>query len=176
MGGTLLSLNGCGGTGTSPPPPPPPPGKIYHVVVIFQENRTPDNLFQDPVLISKGADIAQSGKDSKGNTIPLTKVSLTADYNPGHFHDFLALPVRRIARLLTWTRPRCNPNFQMAEQTLSPTACSRPIRGPAFRLISSLFPGHRLRRAGALCLRRKIRTQTVRQTPDVTRLQAPRLP
>jgi phospholipase C len=87
MGGTLLSLNGCGGTGTSPPPPPPPPGKIHHVVVIFQENRTPDNLFQDPVLISKGADIAQSGKDSKGNTIPLTKVSLTADYNPGHGHD-----------------------------------------------------------------------------------------
>src|SRR5260370_5009249 len=84
MGGTLLSLNGCGGTGGSPPPPP---GKIHHVVVIFQENRTPDNLFQDPVLISKGADIAQSGKDSKGNTIPLTKVSLTADYNSGHFHD-----------------------------------------------------------------------------------------
>jgi len=86
MGGTLLSLNGCGSTGTSPPPPPPPPGKIHHVVVIFQENRTPDNLFQDPVLISKGADIVQSGKDSKGNTIPLTKVSLTADYNPGHGH------------------------------------------------------------------------------------------
>src|SRR5258708_16898542 len=87
MGCTLLSLNGCGGTGGSPPPPPPPPGKIQHVVVIFQENRTPDNLFQDPVLISKGADIAQSGKDSKGNTIPLTKVSLKADYNPGHGHN-----------------------------------------------------------------------------------------
>src|SRR6202790_4068132 len=87
MGDTLLSLNGCGGTGTSPPPPPPPPGKIQHVVVIFQENRTPDNLFQDPVLISKGADIVKSGKDSKGNTIPLTKVSLKADYNPGHGHD-----------------------------------------------------------------------------------------
>ena len=59
MGGALLSLNGCGATG-SPAPPPPPPGKIQHVVVIFQENRTPDNLFQDPVLINRGADIAQS--------------------------------------------------------------------------------------------------------------------
>src|SRR6266403_5427254 len=87
MGCTLLSLNGCGGTGGSPPPPPPPPGKIKHVVVIFQENRTPDNLFQDQKLISNGADIAQSGKDSKGNTIPLQKVSLKADYNPGHGHD-----------------------------------------------------------------------------------------
>jgi phospholipase C len=86
MGGTLLSLNGCGGTGGSPPPPPPP-GKIHHVVVIFQENRTPDNLFQDPKLISNGADIVLSGKDSKGNTIPLQKVSLKADYNPGHGHD-----------------------------------------------------------------------------------------
>ncbi|HKB97647.1 MAG TPA: hypothetical protein VKD23_02550, partial [Terriglobales bacterium] len=61
VGGALLSLNGCGGTAGSPPPPPP--GKILHVVVIFQENRTPDNLFQDPVLISRGADIAKSGKD-----------------------------------------------------------------------------------------------------------------
>ena len=87
VGGTFLSLNGCGGTGGSPPPPPPPPGKIHHVVVIFQENRTPDNLFQDQALITRGADIAQSGKDSKGNTIPLTKVSLNADYNPGHGHD-----------------------------------------------------------------------------------------
>jgi len=50
MGGTLVSLNGCGG-GTGASSPPPPPGKIQHVVVIFQENRTPDNLFQDPVLI-----------------------------------------------------------------------------------------------------------------------------
>ncbi len=46
--GTLASLNGCGGSGGSTPPPPP--GKIQHVVVIFQENRTPDNLFQDPIL------------------------------------------------------------------------------------------------------------------------------
>ena len=31
---------------------------FQHIVVIFQENRTPDNLFQDPVLIDRGADIA----------------------------------------------------------------------------------------------------------------------
>jgi hypothetical protein len=41
VGSTLLNLSGCGGTGGSSPPPPPP-GKIKHVVVIFQENRTPD--------------------------------------------------------------------------------------------------------------------------------------
>jgi phospholipase C len=27
---------------------------IQHIVIIFQENRTPDNLFQDPVLIARG--------------------------------------------------------------------------------------------------------------------------
>ena len=85
MGGALLSLNGCGAT-SGHSQPPPPPGKIQHVVVIFQENRTPDNLFQDPVLISRGADIAQSGKDSTGHTIRLKKVSLQVDYNPGHSH------------------------------------------------------------------------------------------
>jgi phospholipase C len=44
---------------------------IQHVVIIFQENRSPDNLFQDPVLISRGADIVSSGKNSLGQTIPL---------------------------------------------------------------------------------------------------------
>jgi phospholipase C len=85
MGGTLVSLNGCGGGGGSTTPPPP--GKIQHVVVIVQENRTPDNLFQDPVLIGRGADIAQSGKDSHGNTIQLKKVNLAVDYDPAHNHS-----------------------------------------------------------------------------------------
>ncbi len=86
VGGTLVSLNGCGGTHGSTTPPPPP-GKIQHVVVIFQENRTPDNLFQDPVLIGRNADIAQSGKDSTGNTIQLKKINLAVDYDPNHNHN-----------------------------------------------------------------------------------------
>ena len=65
--GFLISLNGCGEVAANHnPPPPPPPVKINHVVVIFQENRTPDNLFHDPVLISRGADIASNGKTSTG--------------------------------------------------------------------------------------------------------------
>ncbi len=86
IGGTLGSLNGCGGSSGGSPNPPPPPGKILHVVVIFQENRSTDNLFQDPVLINRGAEIAQSGTDSQGNTIPLQKVSLAGDYDPDHSH------------------------------------------------------------------------------------------
>jgi len=64
------------------------PGKIQHVVVIFQENRTPDNLFQDPVLINppRNADIQSFGFDSNGNKIQLQKVDLAANFNPAHSH------------------------------------------------------------------------------------------
>jgi phospholipase C len=82
--GTLVSLNGCGGRNGSSTPPSA--GVIRHVVVVFQENRTPDNLFQDPVLIDRGAALAQSGIDSNGNTIPLKQISLVTDYDPNHNH------------------------------------------------------------------------------------------
>jgi phospholipase C len=59
---------------------------IQHVVIIFQENRTPDNLFQDPVLISRGADIVSSGLNSTGQTIPLTSINLgTTGPNPQNY-------------------------------------------------------------------------------------------
>jgi phospholipase C len=59
---------------------------VQHVVVIFQENRTPDNLFQDPVLISRGADIASSGINSKGQTLPLGPIDLgTTGSNPQNY-------------------------------------------------------------------------------------------
>jgi phospholipase C len=61
-------------------------GKIQHVVIIFQENRSTDNLFQDPVLIKAGADIQNFGIDSNHNMIPLKKITLVTDYDPGHGH------------------------------------------------------------------------------------------
>jgi hypothetical protein len=71
---------------------------IEHVVIIFQENRTPDNLFQDPVLISRGADIAASGLNSLGQTVPLSPIDLGTvgsdpqNYDLGHSHsDFVAM-------------------------------------------------------------------------------------
>src|ERR1700690_4116455 len=80
----LLSLNGCsGGTASKPIPP----GKLEHIVVIFQENRTPDNLFHDPVLIAKGADIASSGLNSSGATVPLTSTPLGIEYDLSHAHS-----------------------------------------------------------------------------------------
>lgn len=90
LAGVLVSLNGCGGgsSGNSTTPPPPPTQKIQHVVVIFQENRTPDNLFQqDAKLIAAGADIQNFGINSQGEQITLTPAPLATDFNPDHSHS-----------------------------------------------------------------------------------------
>jgi phospholipase C len=68
---------------------------IQHVVVIFQENRSPDNLFQDPKLIAAGANIQNYGISAAqpGVHIPLTPVPLGCPpdncqtYNPDHSHE-----------------------------------------------------------------------------------------
>ncbi len=48
------------------------------MIIIIQENRSPDNLFQDPNLIRSGADI-QKAYDSVG-------VPLASCWDPGHAH------------------------------------------------------------------------------------------
>jgi len=52
--GFVLSLNGCG-KGSATFTVPPPISKIQHVVIIFQENRTPDNLFQGLCIAPYGS-------------------------------------------------------------------------------------------------------------------------
>lgn len=67
-------------------------GKFQHIVIILQENRTPDSLFHDPVLIKAGADIASSGKNSAGQTILLTLSPLGTNYDLSHAHSaFVAM-------------------------------------------------------------------------------------
>src|SRR5580658_7958939 len=67
-------------------------GSSLNVVVIFQENRTPDNLFGSNPTFLPGVDIATSGENSKGQTIPLTAVPLANDYDLSHAHSaFVAM-------------------------------------------------------------------------------------
>ncbi|MBV8688920.1 MAG: hypothetical protein JOZ59_02330, partial [Candidatus Eremiobacteraeota bacterium] len=61
-----------------PPQQPPPSNKIAHVVIIFQENRTPDNLFHG----LPGADIANSGLNSQNQVVPLVPVHLSGQLSP----------------------------------------------------------------------------------------------
>jgi phospholipase C len=77
--GTISGTTALTVTGTASTP-------IQHIVIIFQENRSTDNLFHDPALIARGADLASSGINSKGQTIPLAPVDLgTVGSNPDNF-------------------------------------------------------------------------------------------
>jgi phospholipase C len=94
-GAFLLSMNGCGSN--SPVSiTAPSASKIQHVVIIFQENRTPDNLFQGLCTANGGVpgcgtnpgqyDIVSSGVNSKGQTIPLAEIDLgTNGSNPDNY-------------------------------------------------------------------------------------------
>jgi phospholipase C len=57
--------------------------KTRHVVILVQENRTPDNLFHG----LPNADIADSGLNSKGARIPLTPINLKNGYDLNHTHE-----------------------------------------------------------------------------------------
>ena len=71
--------------------------QFKHIVVIVQENRTPDNLFQGLCIppygsgsaCGKGAtqyDIVGSGMDNIGNTVSLLDVPLGNTFDAGHSH------------------------------------------------------------------------------------------
>jgi phospholipase C len=68
------------------------PTKFSHIVIIFQENRTPDNLFHGLKRVLPAADIADYGINSKGEKIALQPVTLANAYDLGHGHgDFVAM-------------------------------------------------------------------------------------
>jgi len=69
---SAVNSSGQSGNSNQASATPQVQSKIQHVVVIFQENRTPDNLFHG----LPNADIANSGTNSAGQTIPLTPVGL----------------------------------------------------------------------------------------------------
>jgi phospholipase C len=87
-----LALARCGGSGSSGVPGPnpvpsntPDAQKVHHVVIIIQENRTPDNLFAGAGI--PGADIQNYGFTSQHARVQLQPVSLTAPYDIDHSHD-----------------------------------------------------------------------------------------
>ena len=68
------------------PTGPAVPNKIQHIVVVVQENRSFDNLFQG----FPGANTVPSGLNSKGKTIPLKPIGFEIEYEIDHFlKDFL---------------------------------------------------------------------------------------
>ncbi len=75
---TVLAL-AAGGTRAAIP-------QVQHVIVVIQENRSPDNLFHGLNSQLPAADIANAGLNSKGQSIPLTQIPLAGTYDIDHSH------------------------------------------------------------------------------------------
>jgi phospholipase C len=98
--GLLLLASGCAVHATAQPVTPvraasgqasgrPPAlglGSVQHVVIIVQENRSVDNMFQG----FPGANTRSYGFDHNGNTIPLVQTPINPGFDPSHGHpDFV---------------------------------------------------------------------------------------
>lgn len=57
--------------------------KIAHIIIIVQENRTTDDLFNG----LPGADTVRSGKNAQGESVALRPTPLTAPYDISHEHS-----------------------------------------------------------------------------------------
>jgi phospholipase C len=65
---------------------------FQHIVVIVQENRTPDNLFQGlcgptRALCPSPYNLRNFGVDNEGNQVALIPLPLESPYDPDHSHD-----------------------------------------------------------------------------------------
>jgi phospholipase C len=92
-GACLAWLSGCsgGGGGSSPAPAGPttaptsaPQSKIQHVIIIFQENRSPDNLFHG---LPNADTSPQYGLNSLGRQVPLQPIDLEVAFDLDHSHE-----------------------------------------------------------------------------------------
>jgi phospholipase C len=150
----IAGLSACGGGGGSTITPPPPPTysqRFKHVVVIFQENRTPDNLFHG----FPNADIADSGVNSAGQSIPLTQIDLANDYDLSHAHPAFVdmydggkmdgadkIPISCVAGAVSCPPPNpqfmyvnpseVQPYFQLGEQYTFGDRMFQTNQGPSF--------------------------------------------
>lgn len=182
---TLIAFQSCGGSPASAPAsnasyaevrlpfehlhsrgPFPIPDRrlIQHIVIIVQENRTPDNLFQDPVLVGRGADIRSVGVNSKGMAVPLTPVGLASKYDLSHAHGaFLEMyhegnmdGADKIPVICASRAPDCpppnaqfryvrqsdvRPYFDMAEQYTFGDRTFQTNQGPSFPAHQFLLSG-----------------------------------
>lgn len=88
---------------------------IGHVVVIVQENRSVDDLFNG----FPGASTVKSGQNSHGQTVPLEPILLTAPYDVSHSHPaFLTEYANGDLNGFDLVTSHCNPHFQCPPQNV----------------------------------------------------------
>jgi phospholipase C len=132
------------------------PQKINHVVIIVQENRTPDNLFQG----LPGADIRDWGLNSYGQRVSLRPVSFVAHYDLSHEHDAfvteydrgkmdgwnLEVSTKRCRAKTTCAygyvpRSETKPYFQMAQEYAFADRMFQSNQGPSYPAHQYLVSG-----------------------------------
>jgi phospholipase C len=96
-------------------------GKIKHVVIIIQENRTFDNLFQG----YPGADTVSRGKTSTGKMVTLKPVSLSLKYEMDHSASSMFLACNGTGKV-PGTHCR-NDGFDLVPYYGNPTAPTPPV-------------------------------------------------
>jgi phospholipase C len=134
-----------------------------HVIVMVQENRTVDNLFQGFCASpSQCADTQSWGLDSRGNHIPLQPTSLSAQFDPNHSHgafvtEYDNAKMDGFSQLPLYCfkgSPNCNPTvyayvpqtetvgyFQLAQQFALADHVLQPNQGPSFPAHQYLIAG-----------------------------------
>jgi phospholipase C len=94
-----------------------------HIVIVFQENRTPDNLFGSNPNFEPGVDIASSGVTSKGVTVPLTALPLVDCYDISHSHDSFEFALTKgfdaepLDKSSCTTKLPANPHFKYVDNS-----------------------------------------------------------
>jgi phospholipase C len=83
-----MMLCACHAGAALPPPAASADSRVQHVVIIVQENRSVDNLFNG----FPGADTVMTGQTSSGAIVALQPVGLEAPYDLSHDHEDLPGP------------------------------------------------------------------------------------
>ncbi len=71
------------------------PLPFKHIIVVVQENRTPDNLFGSNPNFEPGVDISSKQVLSTGQTVSLTPVPLALCYDVNHTHESFESALKR---------------------------------------------------------------------------------
>ncbi|MGA8574091.1 MAG: alkaline phosphatase family protein [Candidatus Cybelea sp.] len=148
-----ISLPACNGSNSSPTVPTSAPAvsragsssPITHVIVIVQENRTVDNLFQ----FLPGANTASYGRNPNNQPVTLHPAALTAKYDLGHRHANWLADYNK-GKMNGWTKENCagkcpmnaaygyvpqkqvQPYYQMAETYTFGDEMFQSGEGPSF--------------------------------------------
>ncbi len=135
-------------------------GAIEHVVVIVQENRSVDNLFNG----FPGADTVKFGKNTHGETVALRPTALAAPYDLSHRHSAWLLdydrgkmdgfnteglncykagkcPSREVASYAYVPRSQVEPYWDLAEQYTLADNMFQTNQGPSFPAHQYLISG-----------------------------------